>query len=178
MKKDIVACISRCLNYQQVKYEHYKWEGLIQRFEILEFKWERITMDFVFLRAVQRELGTRVELGTIFHPQTDGQSECTIQILEYMLRACIMDFGGSWDHFLPLAEFAYNNNNFQSSIQITPYEALYERRFRSPVDWFEPGEARLLGTNLVCDALEKGKVILERLCTTQSMQKSYADKGS
>ena len=79
-----------------------------------------------FWSAVQRELGTQVELSTSFHPQTDGQSERTIQILEDMLRACVIDFGGSWDQFLPLAEFAYNNS-YQSSIQMAPYEALYGR---------------------------------------------------
>ncbi|XP_070013368.1 uncharacterized protein [Nicotiana sylvestris] len=68
-------------------------------------------------------------------------------------------------------------SNYQSSIQMAPYEALYGRRCSSPVGWFEPGEARLLGTNLVQDALEKVKVIQERLCTTQSRQKSYADKN-
>ena len=103
-------------------------------------------------------MGTRVELSTAFHPQTDGQSERTIQILEDMLRACVIDFGGAWDQFLPLAEFAYNNS-YQSSIQMAPYEALYGRRCRSPVGWFEPGEARLLGTDLVQDALEKVKLI-------------------
>ena len=93
-----------------------------------------------------------MEVCTTFHPQTDGQSERTIQILEDMLCACVMEFGGSWDQFLTLAEFAYNNS-YQSSIQMVPYEALYGRRCRSPVGWFEPGEARLLGTDLVQDAL-------------------------
>ena len=63
-----------------------------------------------FWRAVQRELSMRVELSTTFHPQTDGQSEHTIQILEDMFRACVIDFGVSWDQFLPLAEFVYNNS--------------------------------------------------------------------
>ena len=59
---------------------------------------------------MQKDLGTRVDLSTNFHPQTDGQSERTIQVLEDMLRACVVDFGGHWDQFLPLAEFAYNNS--------------------------------------------------------------------
>ena len=59
-----------------------------------------------FWRSMQKELGTRVDLSTAFHPQTDGQSERTIQVLEDMLRACVIDFGGQWDQFLPLAEFA------------------------------------------------------------------------
>ena len=119
-----------------------------------------------FWRAVQHELGMQVELSTTFHPQTDGQSERTIQILEDMLCACVIDFGGSWDHFLPLAEFAYNNS-YQPSIQMAPYEALYGRRCRSPVGWFEPGEAQLLGTDLVQDALDKVKIIQDRLRTAQ-----------
>lgn len=83
-------------------------------------------------RAVQIELGTRVELSTAFHPHTDGQSERTIQILEDMLRACVIDFGGQWDCFLPLAEFAYNNS-YQSSIEMAPFEDLYGQRCRSPI---------------------------------------------
>ncbi|XP_070017743.1 uncharacterized protein [Nicotiana sylvestris] len=74
-----------------------------------------------------------------------------------MLRACAIEFEVSWDQFLPLAEFAYNNN-YQSSIQMEPYEALYGRRYRSPVGWFELSEDRLLGTDLVQDALEKVKL--------------------
>lgn len=120
-------------------------------------------------------MGIRVELSTTFHPQTDGQSERTIQILEDMLRACVIDFGGSWDQFLPLAEFAYNNS-YQSSIQMAPYEAFYGRRCWSPIGWFEPGESRLLGTELVQDALDKVRIIQDRLHTAQSRQKSYADR--
>ncbi|XP_075091634.1 uncharacterized protein LOC142171828 [Nicotiana tabacum] len=89
-----------------------------------------------------------VELRTTFHPHTDGQFERVIQILEDVLRACAIKFGGHWDDQLPLAEFTYNNN-YQSSIQMAPFEALYGRKCRSPVGWFEPGEARLLGPNLV-----------------------------
>lgn len=75
-----------------------------------------------------------------------------------MLRAYVIDFGGQWDQFLPLAEFAYNNS-YQSSIEMAPFEALYGRRCRSPIGWFEPGEAKLYGTDLVQDALDKVKLI-------------------
>ncbi|XP_070011232.1 uncharacterized protein [Nicotiana sylvestris] len=98
-----------------------------------------------YLHSRESELGTRVELITAFHPQTDRQSERTVKILEDMLRACVIDFGGQWDQFLPLAEFAYNNS-YQSSIEMAPYEALYGRRCCSPIGWFEPGEAKLYGT--------------------------------
>ncbi|XP_070019831.1 uncharacterized protein [Nicotiana sylvestris] len=111
-----------------------------------------------FWKALQRELGIRVELSISFQPQMDGQSESTIQILEDMLRACVMCFGGSWDQFLLLAKFSYNNS-YQSSIQMASYEALYGRQCCSSVCWFELGDASLLGTDLVWDALEKVKLI-------------------
>ena len=63
-----------------------------------------------FWRTLHAELGTRLDLSTAFHPQTDGQFERTIQVLEDMLRACVIEFGGHWDNFLPLAEFSYNNS--------------------------------------------------------------------
>ena len=87
------------------------------------------------------ELGTRLDLSTAFHPQTDGQSERTIQVLEDMLRACVIEFGGHWDNFLPLAEFSYNNI-YLSSIDMAPFEALYGRRCRSPIGWFDAFEVR------------------------------------
>lgn len=83
-------------------------------------------------------MGAKVKFSFAFHPQTDGQSECTIQTLEDMLRACALEFHGSWDKHLPLMEFAYNNS-YQASIGMAPYEALYGRRCRTPVCWNEVG---------------------------------------
>ena len=82
-----------------------------------------------FWPSLQKALGTRLHFSTAFHPQTDGQSERTIQTLEDMLRACVLEFKGSWDRHLPLMEFAYNNS-YQSSIEMAPYEALYGRKSR------------------------------------------------
>lgn len=113
-------------------------------------------------------------LSYTFHPQTDGQAERTIQTLEDMLRACALDFKGSWDDHLPLIEFAYNNS-FHSSIGMAPFEALYGRKCRSPIGWFEVGEAAVSGPDSVFEAMEKVKLIRERLKTAQSRQKSYAD---
>ena len=124
---------------------------------------------------MQKELGTRVDLSTSFHPQTDGQSEGTIQVLKDMLRACVIDFGGQWDQFLPLAEFAYNNS-YHSSIEMAPFEALYGRRCRSPIGWFDAFEVRPWGTNLLRVSLDKVKLIQDRLLMPQSRQKSYADR--
>ncbi|GJY63489.1 putative reverse transcriptase domain-containing protein [Tanacetum coccineum] len=92
-------------------------------------------------QTVQKALGTKLDMSTAYHPQTDGQSERTIQTLEDMLRACVIDFGGSWDVHLPLAEFSYNNS-YHSSIRCAPFEALYGRKCRSPVLWAEIGETR------------------------------------
>ncbi|XP_070050747.1 uncharacterized protein [Nicotiana tomentosiformis] len=91
-----------------------------------------------------------------------------------MLRACVLDFKGSWDDHLPLIKFAYNNS-FHASIQMVPFEALYGRRCRLPIGWYEVGEAELIGPDLVHQATEKVKIIKERLKPTQSHQKSYSD---
>ena len=120
-------------------------------------------------------MGTRLIFSTAFHPETDGQSERVIQILEDMLRASILDFGGSWEDHIPLIEFAYNNS-YQSSIEMAPYEALYGRPCRSPLCWAEVGEAPLLGPELVRETTEKVSLIRQRLFTAQSRQKSYADQ--
>ena len=128
-----------------------------------------------FWRKFQEELGTRLHFSTAFHPQTDGQSERTIQTLEDMLRACAIDFGGSWDDHLHLAEFSYNNS-YHSSIKMPPYEALYGRKCRTPVCWGEVGQRVLGSTDIVLQTTEKIQVIRDHLVTASSRQKSYADK--
>ena len=72
-----------------------------------------------FWKSFQKAMGTRLTMSTTFHPQTDGQSERTIQVLEDMLRACVLDHQGSWEEHLPLLEFAYNNS-YQANIQMAP----------------------------------------------------------
>ncbi|KAJ9545159.1 hypothetical protein OSB04_024866 [Centaurea solstitialis] len=128
-----------------------------------------------FWSKFHEDLGTKLQLSTAFHPQTDGQSERTIQTLEDMLRACVLDFGGSWDTYLPLAEFSYNNS-FHASIGMPPYEMLYGRRCRTPVCWGEVGQRELGSTEIVQKTTESIELIRERLKTAQSRQKSYADK--
>ena len=103
-----------------------------------------------FWKSFQKAIRTQVSMSTSFHPQTDGQSKRTIQILEDMLRACVLDLKGSWDEHLPLVEFAYNNY-YQASIQMAPYEALYGRPCRSPISWTEVGESSITGPNLIKD---------------------------
>ena len=87
-----------------------------------------------FWKELQLALGTRFNFNTAFHPQTDEQSKRLIQAPEDMLRRCVMEFTGSWDRYISLIEFAYNNS-YQSSIGMAPYEALYGRRCRTLVCW-------------------------------------------
>ncbi|KAA3481005.1 Gag protease polyprotein [Gossypium australe] len=80
-----------------------------------------------FWKKLQEALGTRLNFSTAFHPQTDGQSKSVIQVLEDMLQCCVLEFVGSWEKYLPLIEFAYNNS-YQSSIRMALYEALFGRK--------------------------------------------------
>ena len=90
-------------------------------------------------QTFQSAMGTQLNLSIAFHPQSDGQTERTIQTLEDMLRSCVIDFGGSWDTHLPLIEFSYNNS-YHASIKMAPFQALYGRKCRSPIRWHEVGD--------------------------------------
>ena len=120
-----------------------------------------------FWKSLHKALGTKLNFSTAFHPQTDGQSKRTIQTLKDMLRACAIDLKGAWDEHLLLVEFAYNNS-YQASIQMAPYEALYGRKCRSPIHWDDVGERRLLGPEIVQQAVDKIQLIREHLHTSQS----------
>ncbi|KAL0556775.1 hypothetical protein IC582_005291 [Cucumis melo] len=127
-----------------------------------------------FWKGLQTAMGTRLDFSTTFHPQTDGQTERLNQVLEDMLRACALEFPGSWDSHLHLMEFAYNNS-YQATIGMAPFEALYGKCCRSPVCWDEVGEQRLMGPELVQSTNEAIQKIRSRMHTAQSRQKSYAD---
>ncbi|KAL0551938.1 hypothetical protein IC582_011031 [Cucumis melo] len=127
-----------------------------------------------FWKGLQTAMGTRLDISTAFHPQTDGQTERLNQVLEDMLRACALEFPGSWDSHLHLMEFAYNNS-YQATIGMAPFEALYGKCCRSPVCWDEVGEQRLMGPELVQSTNEAIQKIRSRMHTAQSRQKSYAD---
>ncbi|GJU32635.1 putative reverse transcriptase domain-containing protein [Tanacetum coccineum] len=241
MKAEIATYVSKCLTCAKVKAEHQKPSGLLQQLEIPEWKWEKITMDFIsglprtpsgydsiwvivdqltksahflpmkktdsieklaqlylkeivckhgvptsiisdkdslftsrFWKSLQEAMGTQLDMSTAYHPETDDQSERTIQTLEDMLRACVIDFGSSWDRHLPLVEFSYNNS-YHASIKAAPFEALYGRKCRSPVCWSEVGESQLTGPELVRETTEMIVQIKNRLITARSRQKSYAD---
>ena len=138
-----------------------------------------------FWQTLQKEMGTRLHMSTAYHPQTDGQSERTIQTLEDMLRACVIDFGKAWDTHLPLIEFSYNNS-YHTSIKAAPFEALYGRKCRSPLCWTEVGDTQLArdlapgsgltGPEIIRETTEKIYQIRERLKISRDRQKSYADK--
>nr|GEV13288.1 hypothetical protein [Tanacetum cinerariifolium] len=137
-----------------------------------EYKTDKLAK--IYINEIEA-LGTRLDMSTAYHPKTDDQSERTIQTLEYMLWACVMDFGGSWDTHLSLVEFSYNNS-YHTSIKCAPFKALYGRKCRSPVILTEVGESQLIGPELVQEMTEKIIQIKERLKTARSRQKRYADK--
>ncbi|GJY62161.1 putative reverse transcriptase domain-containing protein [Tanacetum coccineum] len=106
---------------------------------------EKLTQ--MYLKEIEA-LGTNLDMSTAYHPQTDGQSERTIQTLEDMLRACVIDFVSCWDRHLPLVEFSYNKS-YHASIKAAPFEALYRQKCRSPVCWSEVGDSQLTGPELI-----------------------------
>jgi len=129
----------------------------------------------LFWKAFQKALGTKVHLSKAYHPQTDGQFERTIQTLEDMLRACMLDWGGRWEKYLPLVEFAYNNS-YHSSIGMPPFEALYGRPCRTPLCWTEVGERQDIKPEIIQESTEQVELLKNRLREAHDRQKSYADK--
>ncbi|GJY75581.1 putative reverse transcriptase domain-containing protein [Tanacetum coccineum] len=127
-----------------------------------------------FWRSLQKALGTNLNMSISYHPQTDGQSERTIQTLEDMLRACAIDFGKGWVNHFPLVEFSYNNS-YHASIKAAPFEALYGRKCRSPVCWVEVGQVQLTGPEIVQETTKKIIQIKKRMQAARDRQKSYAD---
>ncbi|GJU53393.1 reverse transcriptase domain-containing protein [Tanacetum coccineum] len=218
IQADIVTYVTKCLTCAKVKAEHQRPSGLLVQPDIPEWKWEKITMDFItklpkmaagynliwvivdcltksayfwpmketdsienltrlymkeivarhgipvsiisdrdshftsrVWQSLQRALGTQLSLSTAYHPQIDGQSERTIQTLEDMLRACVINFGNGWDRHLPL-------------------------KCRSPVCWAEVGEAQLTGPEIIHETMEKIFKIRDRMQAARDRQKSYVGK--
>ncbi|GKC29975.1 putative reverse transcriptase domain-containing protein [Tanacetum coccineum] len=127
-----------------------------------------------FWRSLQKALGTSLDMSTAYHPQTDGQSERTIQTLKDMLRSCVIDFGNGWVKHLPLVEFSYNNS-YHASIKAAPFEAIYGRKCCSPICWAEVGEVQLTGPEIVQETTEKIIQVKQRMQAAHDRQKSYAD---
>ncbi|GJZ41462.1 putative reverse transcriptase domain-containing protein [Tanacetum coccineum] len=125
---------------------------------------------------MQEALGTPLDMSTAYHPQTDGQGERTIQTLEDMLRACVLDFGGSWDVHLPLVEFSYNNS-YHANVRCAPFEAVYGRKCRLPIMLAEVGEGQLIGPELLKETTEKISQIKDRLKAALSPWKGVVRFG-
>nr|GFB32581.1 putative reverse transcriptase domain-containing protein [Tanacetum cinerariifolium] len=201
MKADIATYASKCLTCAKVKAEHQKPSGLLSAIftpiretdpmDILAriYLKEVVTRHVIpisiisdrgprfvsnFWRSLQNTLGTRLDMSTVYHPETDSQSERTIQTLEDMLRACAIDFGKGWVNHLPLVKLSYNNS-YHASIKAAPFEALYGRKCRSPVCWTEVGEAQILGPELILKTTEKIVQIKQRMRAARDQQKIYAD---
>jgi hypothetical protein len=128
-----------------------------------------------FWEQLHASLGTHLIHSSSYHPQTDGQTKRVNQILEDMLRACVMEYPGSWDKNLPWAEFSYNNS-YQESLKMTPFQALYGRPCRTPLNWIEPGEKAIFGLDIVVEAEATVHRINENLKVAKLRQESYANK--
>jgi hypothetical protein len=128
-----------------------------------------------FWEKLHESMDTKLNFSSVYHPQTDGQTERTNQILEDMLRACVLKYGKSWDKSLPYAEFSYNNS-YQASIKMAPYEALYGRQCRTPLFWSQTGESQVFRPEVLKDAEKQVQMVRESLKVAQTRQKSYAGK--
>nr|GEY18194.1 putative reverse transcriptase domain, ribonuclease H-like domain, aspartic peptidase domain protein [Tanacetum cinerariifolium] len=111
-------------------------------------------------------------MSAAYHPQTDRQSERTIQTLEDMLRACVIDFRKGWEKHLPLVEFSYNNS-YHANIKAAPFEALYGQKYKSPVCWAEVGDVQLTGPEIIQETTEKIVQIRQRLQAARDQKRSY-----
>lgn len=115
-----------------------------------------------FSKWFHDEIGTRLHFSTYFHPHIDGQSERTIHTLEDMLCVCVLDFGGSWDTYLLLAEFSYNNI-YHASVDRRPLKMLYGRKYRTPIYWGEVGHRDMGSTEVVLKITEMIQQVRSRL---------------
>ncbi|KAI3805343.1 hypothetical protein L1987_27637 [Smallanthus sonchifolius] len=175
MKKGIALYVAKCLTCSKVindclsKSAHF--------FPIREdYRVEKLARIYIDeIQSLQTALGTRLDLSTAYHPQTNGQTERPIQTLEDMLIACVIDFGGNWDSNLSLIEFSYNNS-YHTSVNMAPFEALYGRKCRSPICWNEIGEAQITGPELIQETSDKIIQIRDNIRVKRSRQNSYADK--
>ncbi|GJX32025.1 putative reverse transcriptase domain, ribonuclease H-like domain, aspartic peptidase domain protein [Tanacetum coccineum] len=127
-----------------------------------------------FWQSLQNDLGTQLDMSTTYHPKTDGRSERTIQTLEDMLQACVIDFGKGWDKHLQLVEFSYNNS-YHANIKAAPFEALYGRKCRSPICLAKVGDVQLTGPLIIHETTKKIVQIRQRLQAVRDRQRSYAN---
>jgi transposase InsO family protein len=129
----------------------------------------------MFWGELHKSLGTKLLYSSAYHPQTSGQTERVNQILEDMLRTCVLEFWQKWDDCLPLVELSYNNS-YQESIKMAPFEALYGRRCGTPLNWSESRERRYFRPDIVKETEEKVQRIRHHLKEAQARQNNYVDK--
>jgi hypothetical protein len=127
-----------------------------------------------FWKSLHENMGTKLNFSSTYHPQIDGQTERTNQVLKDMLRACALKHGGSWDKSLPYPEFSYNNS-YQASLKMSPFEALYGRKCRTPLYLDQTGERHFFGHEIIQEAEKQVRIIWENLRVAQTRQKSYVD---
>jgi len=118
-----------------------------------------------FWQSLHESIGTKLDYSTAYNPQTDGQTERVNQILEDMLRASILKYGTDWEKCLPYAEFSYNNS-YQASIKMSPFEALYGQKCRTPLMWDHPVERAIFGPAKIKEAEEGVAQVKENLKIT------------
>jgi hypothetical protein len=128
-----------------------------------------------FWEKLHKSMDTMLNFSSAYHPQTDGQTKRTNQILEDMLRACALKCGKSWDKSLPYTKFSYNNS-YQASIEMAPYEALYGRQCRTLLFWSQTGESQVFRLEVLKDVEKQVQMVHKNLMVAQSRQKSYAEK--
>ena len=128
-----------------------------------------------FQEQLHKCLGTSLLRSSAYHPQTNGKTERVNQVLEDMLRACVISSLEKWDKCMTLAEFFYNNS-YQESIHMAPFEALYGKKYRTPLNQVEAGDRSYFGPDFIKEAQEQVSVIQSHLKAAQNRQKTYADK--
>jgi transposase InsO family protein len=127
-----------------------------------------------FWQQLHEALGTHLKFNSAYHPQTDGRTERTNQILKDMLRACSLQDKLGWDKRLPYAELSYNNS-YQASLKMSPLQSLYGRNCRTSLHWDQPGKMQVFGPDILLEAEENIRMVRDNLKTSQYMQRSYAD---
>ena len=129
-----------------------------------------------FWKDLQAAFNTKLQFSSAYHPEIDGQTERVNQIVEYMLQAFVLNFQGKWEEYLPLVEFS-NNNNYQVTIKMTPFEALYGRRCRTPLCWKELDETLIVRPEMLQDMIENIRIVQQYMKAAQASQKSCVDQS-